>query len=84
MNAYDFQSPGPNAPFYWLEDTLDNISLETKKKLLMGIPFYGYDNHEPLVGSSFLSFLNQIPNKKTRLQWDSSAHVSWLLCFIYL
>lgn len=44
MNAYDYQTPGPNAPFAWLRMTLDALADAEKEKLLLGLPFYGYDN----------------------------------------
>lgn len=44
MNAYDLQTPGPNAPYPWLRTTLEALSSEEKAKILLGIPFYGYDN----------------------------------------
>jgi hypothetical protein len=45
MNAYDFSAPGPNAPYPWLKQTLEKLSPMERQKLLMGLPFYGYDNN---------------------------------------
>lgn len=44
MNAYDFQTPGPNAPLPWVQSALDHMDDEQRAKILMGLPFYGYDN----------------------------------------
>lgn len=44
MNAYDYQTPGPNAPFPWLRTTLNALTDAEKEKILLGLPFYGYDN----------------------------------------
>lgn len=44
MNAYDLQMPGPNAPLPWLRTTLDALTPDERAKILMGLPFYGYDN----------------------------------------
>lgn len=52
MNAYDYQTPGPNAPFPWLRTTLDAFTDAEKEKILLGIPFYGYDN-TGMVASTF-------------------------------
>ncbi|DAZ98379.1 TPA: hypothetical protein N0F65_000698, partial [Lagenidium giganteum] len=45
MNAYDVRLPGPNSPFPWLEETLAQLDDDEREKMLMGLPFYGYDNH---------------------------------------
>uniref|UniRef100_H3GW53 GH18 domain-containing protein n=1 Tax=Phytophthora ramorum TaxID=164328 RepID=H3GW53_PHYRM len=44
MNAYDFSAPGPNAPYPWLKSTLEKMSPMERQRILMGIPFYGFDN----------------------------------------
>ena len=44
MNAYDFRTPGPNAPYPWLVKTLEKMSPMERQKILMGLPFYGYYN----------------------------------------
>ena len=44
MNAYDFGTPGPNAPYSWLAKTLEKMSPMERQRILMGLPFYGYDN----------------------------------------
>ncbi|RLN87810.1 hypothetical protein BBJ28_00011733, partial [Nothophytophthora sp. Chile5] len=44
MNAYDFATPGPNAPYPWLQATLEKMSPLEREKMLVGLPFYGYDN----------------------------------------
>jgi chitinase domain-containing protein 1 len=44
LNAYDFRAPGPNAPLPWLKATLEQFSDVHREKILVGLPFYGYDN----------------------------------------
>jgi chitinase domain-containing protein 1 len=44
MNAYDYQTPGPNAPFEWIQATIESFREQDRAKVLMGLPFYGYDN----------------------------------------
>ncbi|KAJ0388937.1 hypothetical protein ATCC90586_010623 [Pythium insidiosum] len=44
LNAYDFQVPGPNAPLPWISATIDQLTASERAKVLVGIPFYGYDN----------------------------------------
>ncbi|TMW62492.1 hypothetical protein Poli38472_005110 [Pythium oligandrum] len=72
MNAYDYHLPGPNAPLDWIESTLEHFTDNEKPKILMGIPFYGYDGHDAIVGSSFAQTLKT--HAGSRLQWDGSAH----------
>nr|CCA23364.1 Ca2 :Cation Antiporter (CaCA) Family putative [Albugo laibachii Nc14] len=76
MNAYDYQAPGPNAPLHWISNTLNRISPRHRAKLLIGIPFYGYDNNDAITGSSYLSALQSVHETypEASLQWDSTAH----------
>ncbi|GMF17300.1 unnamed protein product [Phytophthora lilii] len=71
MNAYDFSAPGPNAPYPWLKRTLEKMSPMERQKILMGIPFYGYDN----VGGCLTYIQSLKDNEVTKIKWDSKAHV---------
>ncbi|CAG9773867.1 unnamed protein product [Ceutorhynchus assimilis] len=70
LMTYDFADPtrpGPNAPINWIEDTISAISLnETRrKKILMGLNFYGNDytanGGGPIVGHEYIKILEQFP-----------------------
>ncbi|CAH0489815.1 unnamed protein product [Peronospora farinosa] len=72
MNAYDFSIPGPNAPYPWLKKTLEKMSPMERQRILMGLPFYGYDNTEAITGSSYIQVLND--NDVAKIRWDAAAH----------
>ncbi|GLD99222.1 hypothetical protein PINS_up007940 [Pythium insidiosum] len=71
MNAYDFQTPGPNAPMPWIAATIDHFTEAEKEKILMGIPFYGYDNRDAVTGSSYIKSLQH--DDVSSIRWDASA-----------
>ncbi|TYZ64743.1 hypothetical protein PybrP1_004286 [[Pythium] brassicae (nom. inval.)] len=71
MNAYDFQAPGPNAPLPWLRKTLDALTSDEKQKLLLGIPFYGYDNRDAVTGPTYVETLAN--EAVTKIRWDATA-----------
>lgn len=72
MNAYDYQAPGPNAPLPWITRTLERMPNRVKRKMLMGLPFYGYDNQDAIVGSTYIQTLDHV--ESDRLNWDTNAH----------
>ncbi|KAI9912655.1 hypothetical protein PsorP6_004843 [Peronosclerospora sorghi] len=72
MNAYDFATPGPNAPYWWLEKTLRKMSPMERQRILMGVPFYGYDNTDAITGSMYIQSLRD--NNITNIRWDATAH----------
>lgn len=72
LNAYDYNTPGPNAPISWLERTLRKMSPMERQKILMGIPFYGYDNADPITGSTYIETLQD--NEISKIRWDAKAH----------
>ncbi|KAG3119782.1 hypothetical protein PI124_g2087 [Phytophthora idaei] len=72
MNAYDFSAPGPNAPYPWLKKTLEKMSPMERQKILMGIPFYGYDNGDAITGSTYIQSLKD--NDVSKIRWDPTAH----------
>ncbi|POM71395.1 Hypothetical protein PHPALM_12044 [Phytophthora palmivora] len=72
MNAYDFSAPGPNAPYPWLKKTLEKMSPMERQRILMGLPFYGYDNADAITGSTYIQSLKD--NKVSKIRWDATAH----------
>ncbi|KAG2524888.1 hypothetical protein JM16_004757 [Phytophthora kernoviae] len=72
MNAYDFRTPGPNAPYSWLKATLEKMSPLQRQKILLGIPFYGYDNNDPIIGRTYIESLKE--NDVAKIRWDATAH----------
>ncbi|KAG7386203.1 Chitinase domain-containing protein 1 [Phytophthora pseudosyringae] len=72
MNAYDFSVPGPNAPYPWLKKTLEKMSPMERQKILMGIPFYGYDNADAITGTTYIQSLKD--NVVSKIRWDATAH----------
>ena len=74
LMTYDFSvsngRAGPNAPLVWMRhcvEVLTRQDLALKRKILLGLPFYGYDVGQPLVGRDFLQLLEKY---KPQLQWD--------------
>jgi Predicted glycosyl hydrolase len=66
LMTYDFSpmKSGPNNPLPWISDTIDNLIQENEidfKKILLGLPFYGYDYKDgrgnPVTGRDFIEIL---------------------------
>ncbi|KAE9032006.1 hypothetical protein PR003_g8808 [Phytophthora rubi] len=72
MNAYDFSAPGPNAPYPWLKKTLEKMSPMERQKILLGVPFYGYDNGDAITGTTYIQSLKD--NDVSKIRWDPTAH----------
>ncbi|CAH0517330.1 unnamed protein product [Peronospora belbahrii] len=72
MNAYDYNIPGPTAPYQWLKKTLKKMSPMERQRILMGLPFYGFDNSEVLTGSTYIQLLKD--NNIDRIRWETIAH----------
>jgi len=87
LMTYDFSSPrpGPNAPLSWMTySALSLIPPDTRSnrqltgKLLLGIPFYGYDTDidfgqsSALIGSQYIELLKE--KKPLKIEWDETAH----------
>lgn len=66
--------PGPNAPLKWCKDVMDALapspSESVRSKLLLGVPFYGYDNTEAVLGGRWLELLAQ---HSPRVKLDAKA-----------
>lgn len=63
--TYDHSSSrgqaGPNAPLRWVKETMAALAPRddggVRRKLLVGMPFYGYDNRDAILGSRWLELL---------------------------
>ncbi|OMJ78582.1 hypothetical protein SteCoe_21560 [Stentor coeruleus] len=78
LMTYDFSpaTPGPNAPMPWIKDTLSKLYSGNEvdnTKILLGVPFYGYDYKEghgqPVIGKEFIDILN----KNVKDIWEDSG-----------
>ncbi|GIY16062.1 chitinase domain-containing protein 1 [Caerostris extrusa] len=72
--TYDFSGPqkaGPNSPIPWLiqcvEDLIPNKSSPNKKKILLGLNFYGNiyskSGGKPIIGREYISLLEKYKPK---------------------
>lgn len=71
LMTYDYSPahPGPNSPLPWISETLSNLfdghEIEAKK-ILLGIPFYGYDyksgKGKAVTGKEFIEILGNTVN----------------------
>ncbi len=81
--TYDFgRTPTgvPNSPVEWMKDSIvlltgGDTAIQTQ--LLLGLPWYGYANGQPLVGHEFQSRVLDRPEQLQQVQWDeqSAEHV---------
>ena len=79
----------PNSPMTWIVDNirrlvesadqdedevLDNITKSSlKSKLVLSLPFYGYDNGRPILSHEFASILEKAKVNKLRHKFDQKA-----------
>jgi chitinase domain-containing protein 1 len=77
LMTYDFSvshgRAGPNSPMPWVRHVVQVLlkgQEELAPKILLGLPFYGYDHGQPLVGHEFVRLLMQY---RPQLQWDRSG-----------
>lgn len=66
LMTYDYSpaQPGPNSPLPWISETLSNLFDDNEidpKKILLGVPFYGYDyksgRGRAVTGKEFIEIL---------------------------
>jgi chitinase domain-containing protein 1 len=66
LMTYDFSpaQPGPNSPLPWIAETLSELIEDNdvkSEKILLGVPFYGYDYQggrgRPVTGKEFIQIL---------------------------
>lgn len=63
---------GPNCPVKWMKHSIRSLIGPNSRdggKILMGIPFYGYDNHQAIVGQTMLE---QLFEYKPEIKWEST------------
>ncbi|ESO08732.1 hypothetical protein HELRODRAFT_74077, partial [Helobdella robusta] len=82
LMTYDYSEPsrpGPNSPINWVEACVDflepNISSPIRKKILIGLNFYGYQfsNHatfHAVMGKQYLEILSA---HKPKIHWENST-----------
>lgn len=73
---------GPNAPIDWVASMMaalipanlpDDRAAELRKKALLGVPFYGYDNRQVILGPRYLELLRE-HNPRIKLNADAREH----------
>ena len=76
--TYDYsniQRPGPNSPLKWVKECVNalvpNPNSPLRKKLMIGLNFYGYSftpsGGGPIVGTTYLEILDK---HKPKIYWD--------------
>ena len=79
--TYDYsnmQNPGPNAPLSWIKKSIEYICPNqddpNRKKILMGLNFYGYfythSGGRAILGHEYLKMLKSY---KGDLKWDHKS-----------
>lgn len=77
---------GPNAPLQWVRATMQGLLADAgatagtepegaaplASRLLLGLPFYGYDHTDAVVGRTYLELLAA---HEPKLKWNSKAEV---------
>ena len=84
--TYDHSSrkgqTGPNAPIEWVKSSMAALvpagtppkkAEKLKKKLLLGMPFYGYDNRQAILGPKFIDLLKE-HNPRLKLNAEAKEH----------
>lgn len=80
LMTYDYSSiqrPGPNAPIQWIKMCIENLvpeMNEQRKKILLGLNFYGNDysgtGGGPIVGNQYIEIVQK---HKPKFVWDESS-----------
>ncbi|KAK3094557.1 hypothetical protein FSP39_003381, partial [Pinctada imbricata] len=81
LMTYDYSNPsrpGPNSPIDWVKACVlalvPNEDHHLRKKILLGLNFYGSEYHSrgggPILGNQYLEILRKF---KPKLQWDSTV-----------
>ena len=81
---------GPESPIKWMAevvnalvpaqsdgDELDEETAARRRQILLGLPFYGYDNTEAILGHKYIELLQ---THKPKLQWDDDSEEHY---FVY-
>jgi chitinase domain-containing protein 1 len=94
--TYDFSAtkgePGPNSPMRWARDVIQSLAPNAaavsavskqplRSLLLFGVPFYGYDNTDAIVGRRFVELVAAQAEAQSeggfRLRVDASAEENY-------
>ncbi|XP_064480298.1 chitinase domain-containing protein 1-like [Ornithodoros turicata] len=81
LMTYDYSSPqrpGPSSPISWVRKCVEMLSPDqsnsVRKKILLGLNFYGYDytstGGAPIVGHQFV---NELSKGKPKVRWDEES-----------
>lgn len=81
LMTYDYsniQRPGPNAPLEWVKKCVENLvpekNVEQRKKILLGLNFYGNDysgtGGGPIVGNQYIEIVQK---HKPKFVWDENS-----------
>ena len=83
LMTYDYSSPakpGPNAHHGWMRHCVEILDKESfhRKKILLGLNFYGYDyttdGGGPILGRDFVQMLkDHAGQKQLKFNWDDSS-----------
>jgi len=79
LMVYDYHwsgsEPGPVSPLNWLDNVLKyTTSVVKKEKIIVGIPFYGYDWYGGRgKGITFSNAINLILNLKAKVYFDTNS-----------
>lgn len=85
--AYDYHwsggSPGPVAPIKWVQDVIDYAIIEIPlEKIVLGIPFYGYDwtldSNSRAKGVTYPMVVNLQDRFNCQQEWDQESQTPYL------
>ncbi|CAB3380374.1 Hypothetical predicted protein [Cloeon dipterum] len=88
LMTYDFSSvqrPGPSSPLPWMKDCVEGLvpdsDDENRRKILLGLNFYGMDftinGGGPILGRDFIKILDNVkPNEK--LKYDDNSEENFI------
>lgn len=86
LMTYDYsnaQRPGPNSPLKWVKECINALAPRAtspiRKKLFVGLNFYGYD-YSPTGGSALVAsqYLGILEKHKPKLVWDPDSGEHYL------
>lgn len=87
LMTYDYSvhrgsGDGPNAPLWWAQASVEALAPITdpdhqqlRSKILLGIPFYGYDSGEAILGGRFMELLSANPQERVKYEKKAEEHV---------
>jgi chitinase domain-containing protein 1 len=84
--TYDFSagkagkelSTGPISPYNWMSQCVRSYSNDVRKKVLLGLHFYGMKENEPITSDQFLTLVKHNPSMRASYDASTREHVfSW-------